>query len=128
MNGTPTNVIEGEATAERQLQRAPLVLNHRNFSWLTERISGVVEQPAPRWWWVCFTITATIAMIGLFCLGYQISTGIGTWGLNHPVGWAWDITNFVFWIGIGHAGTLISAILFLFRQSGGLRSTARPKP
>ena len=52
-----------------------------------------------------------VAMFGLFCLGYQISTGVGTWGLNHPVGWAWDITNFVFWIGIGHAGTLISAIL-----------------
>ncbi len=57
-----------------------------------------------------------VAMFGLFCLGYQISTGVGTWGLNHPVGWAWDITNFVFWIGIGHAGTLISAILFLLRQ------------
>ena len=57
-----------------------------------------------------------VAAIGLFCLGYQISTGVGMWGLNHPVGWAWDITNFVFWIGIGHAGTLISAILFLLRQ------------
>jgi molybdopterin-containing oxidoreductase family membrane subunit len=91
-------------------------LNRRNFSWLTERISGVVEQPAPRWWWVAFTITASVATFGLFCLGYQISTGVGTWGLNHPVGWAWDITNFVFWIGIGHAGTLISAILFLLRQ------------
>src|SRR5213078_2425400 len=48
--------------------------------------------------------------------GYQISTGVGTWGNNIPVGWAWDITNFVFWIGIGHAGTLISAILYLLRQ------------
>ena len=47
---------------------------------------------------------------------YLVSTGIGVWGNNQPVGWAWDITNFVFWIGIGHAGTLISAILFLFRQ------------
>ena len=52
----------------------------------------------------------------MFCIGYQISTGVGVWGLNSPVGWAWDITNFVFWIGIGHAGTLISAILFLLRQ------------
>src|SRR6059058_974024 len=102
--------------AERQIARAPLVLNRRNFSWLTERISGVVEQPAPRWWWVTFTITASVATFGLFCLGYQISTGVGTWGNNIPDGWAWDITNFVFWIGIGHAGTLISAILFLLRQ------------
>ena len=102
--------------SSRQLPRVPLVLNKRNFSWITERIAGVVEGPAPRWWWVAFAITAMIAGFGLFCLGYQISTGVGTWGLNHPVGWAWDITNFVFWIGIGHAGTLISAILFLLRQ------------
>ena len=111
---TAPEVIQGRAS--RGVERVPLVLNRRSFSWLTERISGVVEQPAPRWWWVCFTITGTIAMFGMFCLGYQISTGVGVWGNNIPVGWAWDITNFVFWIGIGHAGTLISAILFLLRQ------------
>src|SRR5437764_754912 len=98
------------------LTRVPLVLHRRNFSWLTKRISGVVEQPAPRWWWVAFAITSSIATFGLFCIGYLISTGVGTWGNQIPVGWAWDITNFVFWIGIGHAGTLISAILFLLRQ------------
>src|SRR5438552_18741719 len=109
--------LEGETgTTERPLARATLVLHKRNFSWITERISGVVEERAPRWWWVAFAITSMVAMFGLFCLGYQISTGVGTWGLNHPVGWAWDITNFVFWIGIGHAGTLISAILYLLRQ------------
>src|ERR1700676_4777241 len=120
MDGASTapEMIRDEASAspETPLARPPLVLNKRNFSWLTERISGVVEQPAPRWWWVCFTITASIATFGLFCLGYQISTGVGTWGLNHPVGWGWPIVNFVFWIGIGHAGTLISAILCLLRQ------------
>src|SRR5205807_5411053 len=68
------------------------------------------------WWWVIFTITASAATFGIFCIGYQISTGVGTWGNQIPVGWAWDITNFVFWIGIGHAGTLISAILLLLRQ------------
>ena len=57
-----------------------------------------------------------LATFGLFCIGYQISTGVGVWGYKSPVGWAWDITNFVWWIGIGHAGTLISAILFLLRQ------------
>src|SRR5260370_12990655 len=114
---TSSERVGGEAAAaERPLARVPLVLNKRNFSWLTERISGVVEQPAPRWWWVTFTITASIATFGLFCLGYQISTGVGVWGNNTPVGWGWDITNFVFWIGIGHAGTLISAILYLCRQ------------
>src|SRR6266536_3449152 len=117
MDAAPERIKGKDATTvERPLAREPLVLNKRNFSWLTERISGVVENPAPRWWWVTFTITGTIAMFGMFCLGYQISTGVGTWGLNHPVGWAWDITNFVFWIGIGHAGTLISAILFLLHQ------------
>ena len=91
-------------------------MNRRSYGWITERISGAVENRAPRWWWVAFAVTSGIAGFGLFCLGYQISTGVGTWGLNHPVGWAWDITNFVFWIGIGHAGTLISAILYLLRQ------------
>ena len=57
-----------------------------------------------------------ITLILFAMLGYLVFTGIGVWGNNQPVGWAWDITNFVFWIGIGHAGTLISAILFLFRQ------------
>ena len=54
-------------------------------------------------------------MLG-FCVLYLIFTGVGVWGLNTPIAWAYDITNFVFWVGIGHAGTLISAILFLFRQ------------
>src|SRR5918911_2861289 len=120
MNGAPTaqEVIAEEASTavERPLARQPLVLNRRSFAWLTERISGAVEGRAPQWWWISFAITASVAVFGVFCLGYQISTGVGVWGLNHPVGWAWDITNFVFWIGIGHAGTLISAILFLTRQ------------
>ena len=62
-------------------------------------------------------VVARLLLLGVVAVSYQIATGIGTWGLNRTVGWAFDITNFVFWIGIGHAGTLISAILFLFRQS-----------
>src|SRR5947207_11719464 len=116
MDGAPAAAPEEIREAQQQIAHVPLVLNRRNFSWLTERISGVVEQPAPRWWWVAFAITSSAATFGLFCLGYQISTRVGTCGNNIPVGWAWDITNFVCWIGIGHAGTLISAILFLLRQ------------
>ncbi|MEA3188818.1 MAG: hypothetical protein QOD99_2648 [Chthoniobacter sp.] len=96
--------------------RIPLISNDRPAGWITENISSIVEAKTPIWWWVAFLITSPIAVIGCLCIAYQISTGVGVWGENHPVGWAWDITNFVFWIGIGHAGTLISAILFLTRQ------------
>src|SRR5450759_2800629 len=67
-------------------------------------------------WWIGFLIAFSLLVMGAAAVTYQVATGIGTWGLNNTVGWAFGITNFVFWIGIGHAGTLISAILFLFRQ------------
>ncbi len=69
----------------------------------------------PGWWaWFCVALAALV--LGAVAVAYQLRTGIGTWGLNRSVAWAYDITNFVFWIGVGHAGTLISAILLLFRQ------------
>jgi Ni/Fe-hydrogenase subunit HybB-like protein len=67
-------------------------------------------------WLACFAAALAALGMGAVAAAYEVSTGIGTWGLNRAVGWAFDITNFVFWIGIGHAGTLISAILMLFRQ------------
>src|SRR6185503_7494279 len=67
-------------------------------------------------WLACFAVALLAFLVGAAAVSYQVATGIGTWGLNKSVGWAMDITNFVFWIGIGHAGTLISAILLLFRQ------------
>ena len=67
-------------------------------------------------WWACLAAAAVALAIGVGMVAYEIATGIGVWGLNSTVGWAFDITNFVFWIGIGHAGTLISAILLLLRQ------------
>jgi molybdopterin-containing oxidoreductase family membrane subunit len=67
-------------------------------------------------WFGCIAVSLSALAVGAGCVTYEIATGIGTWGLNNSVGWAFDITNFVFWIGIGHAGTLISAILLLFRQ------------
>ena len=103
-------------TTQPELVRAPLVSNRRTFSWVSDNISSICEERSRLWWWSLFIPLASIALFGLFCIGYQISNGVGVWGENHPNGWAWDITNFVFWIGIGHAGTLISAILFLTRQ------------
>src|SRR5690349_16067304 len=66
--------------------------------------------------WACYVAALAALGIGIYCVQHTVRTGIGTWGLNRTVGWAMDITNFVFWVGIGHAGTLISAILLLFRQ------------
>ncbi|HSH92635.1 MAG TPA: NrfD/PsrC family molybdoenzyme membrane anchor subunit [Roseimicrobium sp.] len=99
-----------------ELERPPLVLNNRGLGWITDRVAGVAEGKAPFWWWALLIPSMMLASVSVICIAYLISTGVGVWGLNHPVAWAWDITNFVFWIGIGHAGTLISAILFLLRQ------------
>ena len=80
------------------------------------RICGPMDCRPTALWWALFTVPLTALLVGVAAVWYQIATGIGTWGLNKTVGWAFDITNFVFWVGIGHAGTLISAVLFLFRQ------------
>lgn len=96
--------------------REPLVLNNRSLGWITDRISGIVENRQPFIWWVLFVPSVLLFLCLVFSLVYLVSTGVGVWGMNHPVAWGWDIVNFVFWIGIGHAGTLISAILFLTRQ------------
>jgi len=94
----------------------PVVESGHDYASLTDLVSGLVEKPTPRWWWIAFAISASIGALGGVMTIYVISTGLGIWGLNQTVGWAFPIANFVFWIGIGHAGTLISAILFLFRQ------------
>jgi len=96
--------------------RAPLVLGNPSFNQLTNTVSSIVERKAPRTWLLLLALAASVLLLLAGSLAKLVGTGIGEWGLNHPVGWAWDITGFVFWIGIGHAGTLISAILFLFRQ------------
>jgi len=87
-----------------------------SFRMITEYVNTLTEGRAPRWWKVSLFVSTAVALAGAFCLAYVVSTGVGVWGNNHPVAWAWDVTNFVFWIGIGHAGTLISAVLLLARQ------------
>ena len=98
------------------MPRRVLVENNRDYNWITEKICGIVEQKTPTWWWICFIVAAMVACFTLFGLSYLVSTGVGVWGLANPVNWGWAIVNFVFWIGIGHAGTLISAILCLLKQ------------
>ncbi|MGE5648187.1 MAG: NrfD/PsrC family molybdoenzyme membrane anchor subunit [Acidobacteriota bacterium] len=93
-----------------------LVAGEPTYADVTEKVAGIAERKTPRAWYIAIACTGTLALVLLAMLGYLVFTGIGVWGNNSPVGWAWDITNFVFWVGIGHAGTLISAILFLFRQ------------
>ncbi|MCB0404943.1 MAG: polysulfide reductase NrfD [Bdellovibrionales bacterium] len=96
--------------------RKPLVEGEKNYSQVTHEILAPLEGKPTRGWYGAFVIAFIAFAIGFAMVWYQIATGIGVWGLNKTVGWAWDITNFVFWVGIGHAGTLISAILLLFRQ------------
>ncbi len=96
--------------------RPPLVLNNRSFHEVTEIISGYAENRPGKWWLPLFLISSSLAGVCGLMILYLVTTGVGVWGLNNQVDWAWDITNFVFWIGIGHAGTLISAILCLFKQ------------
>ena len=94
----------------------PLVRGDKSLRRITEDVCAPLERRATGMWWVAFTASSMMLLLGFIAIAYQIATGIGTWGLNRTVGWAFDITNFVFWVGIGHAGTLISAVLFLFRQ------------
>ncbi|HAT65993.1 MAG TPA: molybdopterin oxidoreductase [Flavobacteriaceae bacterium] len=96
--------------------RRPLVIGDKSYHDVTVDVAAPVEGKANKSWWIVFTIALVAFLWGLGCIIYTISTGIGVWGLNKTVNWAWDITNFVWWVGIGHAGTLISAVLLLFRQ------------
>lgn len=96
--------------------REPLVLGEKSYHDISMEVGAPVFGKANKSWWISFTIALVAFLWGLGCIIYTVSTGIGTWGLNKTIGWAWDITNFVWWVGIGHAGTLISAVLLLFRQ------------
>lgn len=99
-------------------RRPPLILGGHDFHSITEAVAAPLERRGtPPGWWAVFAVS--LAMLGVLGLStaWLFWEGTGIWGLNNPVAWGWAIVNFVFWIGIGHAGTLISAILFLFRQA-----------
>jgi Ni/Fe-hydrogenase subunit HybB-like protein len=119
MNTAAQNHANLDNTWDDPRQRTPLVLGEsaESFGAVTEKIASIAEAPQASAMWKLGLLGAMglLAMLGAM-LTYLISTGVGVWGNNNPVGWGWPIVNFVFWVGIGHAGTLISAILFLFRQ------------
>ncbi|MBI5366199.1 MAG: polysulfide reductase NrfD [Planctomycetes bacterium] len=96
--------------------RRPWVDGDKSLHQITEDVCAPLERGPGLLWWAGFLLSAAVLATGATLVTHQIWTGIGTWGLNRTVGWSFDIANFVFWVGIGHAGTLISAILFLFRQ------------
>ncbi|MCK5124676.1 MAG: polysulfide reductase NrfD [candidate division Zixibacteria bacterium] len=94
----------------------PLITGGQTFSSITEKIVGIIEQKTPKTWYLAIGASLSLLMVLMGSVGFLVWEGTGIWGLNNPVGWGWAIINFVWWVGIGHAGTLISAILFLLRQ------------
>jgi molybdopterin-containing oxidoreductase family membrane subunit len=95
----------------------PLIIDQaEGFHPITEAVARPIEAKTTKGWWAFFTFALLLLGLLLVQMGYLFWEGVGIWGVNNPVSWGWAIVNFVFWVGIGHAGTLISAILFLFRQ------------
>lgn len=97
-------------------QEAPLIAGRLKLAQIEELIAKPMDTRPDRKYYIALSISVTALLIGAVSLGLTFYYGIGLWGNNQPVGWAFEIVNFVFWVGIGHAGTLISAILFLLRQ------------
>jgi molybdopterin-containing oxidoreductase family membrane subunit len=110
------------AVVERKRGLGPakerFVDGHQTFEAITEKLATIVLNPRPPLIWVIVTALGFVGLnVMLMSITWLILEGTGIWGNNQPTGWAWDIINFVWWIGIGHAGTLISAILLLMRQT-----------
>ena len=111
-----TRIDIPDSTPDYTVERAPLMLGHNDFATVTQKICRVTEEKPPLAWWVAFLIAFSIMGMFFTLIGALVLSGIGLLGNNQPVAWGFPIVNFVFWVGIGHAGTLISAILYLFRQ------------
>lgn len=94
----------------------PVIQGRLSLAEIENLIASPLDEKPGRKFFIALSISLSLLFIGVLSVGYLFYKGTGVWGLNQPVGWAFDITNFVFWVGIGHAGTLISAILFLLRQ------------
>src|SRR6201997_3383644 len=103
---------------EVQRGQPPVIEPGHTFATVTDKISSIVlTRKIPLFWFIPFLIASALLMVFLAAVSALLLKGIGLWGIRVPVMWGWAITNFVWWIGIGHAGTLISAILLLLNQS-----------
>jgi molybdopterin-containing oxidoreductase family membrane subunit len=111
------NKLDGPERLATLPPKAPIIGPGHTYASVTDQISAIVlTTKTPRGWLIAFAVASMLVMVLMASVYQVLAKGVGVWGLNNPVGWAFDITNFVWWIGIGHAGTLISAILLLFRQ------------
>jgi molybdopterin-containing oxidoreductase family membrane subunit len=97
-------------------QEAPAVAGRLTLAEIEELVAKPLDTRPDKKYFIALSISGSALMIGAISLALSFYYGLGLWGNNQPIGWAFDIVNFVFWVGIGHAGTLISAILFLLRQ------------
>ncbi len=117
MDATVPHNLEGQHDLATVPPKAPVIGPGHTYASVTDQISSIVlTKRTPGGWIFGFGIAFILANVLMATIVWLLYKGIGIWGNNQPIGWAWDITNFVWWIGIGHAGTLISAILLLFQQ------------
>jgi Ni/Fe-hydrogenase subunit HybB-like protein len=106
------------ASHNESIIREPLITGKDiTYAKITNDILAPVENKPNKAWWIGFTVASLGSLLWVFAISWTFWFGLGAWGLNKTVGWAWDITGFVWWVGIGHAGTLISAVLLIFRQN-----------
>ncbi|MEO5969784.1 MAG: NrfD/PsrC family molybdoenzyme membrane anchor subunit, partial [Bdellovibrionia bacterium] len=97
--------------------RPPLIIGAHTYGQVTDQVAGLVtDQPIRGRWLQALCLSFLLLLMFLFSISYLLLRGIGIWGVNIPVAWGFAITNFVWWVGIGHAGTFISAILYLLHQ------------
>ncbi len=96
--------------------RGPLIEGNKTFGQITREVLNPMEVKPGNWWYIAFGISLAAILFGVYALYMTLTKGIGMWGLNNTVAWGWDIINFVWWIGIGHAGTAFSIFLLVLRQ------------
>ena len=116
VSGSRASIVQEREVAAQQPGSDVLAPGY-TYSSVSDKISSIVlTRKTPRGWLFGFGLAFALVMLLLYAIGYLLAVGVGIWGINIPVAWGFAIINFVWWIGIGHAGTLISAFLLLLHQ------------